>query len=81
MVLSGRYQPALLGARPGALPRDLGKVLLDWVWHREDGIGYLSESMSENSYGLAAWERSRRLSIMRVAAAYTIASLVSTSTS
>jgi len=40
-----------------------------------------SKSMSENSYGLAAWERSRRLSIMRVAAAYTIASLVSTSTS
>jgi len=38
------------------------------------------QSMSENSYGLAAWGRPRRLSITRVLAAYTIASLVSVST-
>ncbi len=39
------------------------------------------KSMSEKSYGLAAWGRPRRLSITRVMAAYTIASLVSVSTS
>jgi hypothetical protein len=40
LVLSGKYQLALLSARPGALPRDLEKALLDWVWHKRDGIGY-----------------------------------------
>ena len=40
-----------------------------------------SESMSEISYGLAAWGRPRRLSSTRVVAAYTIASLVSVRTS
>jgi len=45
-VLSGRYQLALLGARPGALPRDLEQALLDWVWHKEGGIGYLGVGLS-----------------------------------
>jgi len=40
MVLSGKYQLALLSARPDALPRDLEQALLDWVWHKENGIGY-----------------------------------------
>jgi len=31
MVLSGKYQLALLSARPDALPRDLEQALLDWV--------------------------------------------------
>jgi hypothetical protein len=46
LVLSGRYQLALLSARPGALPRDLERALLDWVWHKEDGIGYLGVRLS-----------------------------------
>jgi len=31
LVISGKYQLALLGARPGVLPRDMAKALLDWV--------------------------------------------------
>jgi len=41
LVLSGRHQLALLSSRPDDLPRDLEKALLDWVWHKEGGIGYL----------------------------------------
>lgn len=41
LVLSGRYQLALLGSRADKLPKDMENALLDWLWHRQVGIGYL----------------------------------------
>ena len=46
LVLDSKYALALLGARAAALPRDLEAALLRWVWHKEDGIGYLEEKVS-----------------------------------
>ena len=55
LVLSGRYQLALLGARPDALPRDVEQALLDWVWHKEDGIGYWCVRLSSPDGYLDTW--------------------------
>jgi len=41
LVLNGRYQLALLGSRATELPKTLENALVDWVWHRDKGIGYL----------------------------------------
>lgn len=41
LVLSSRYQLALLGSRATKLQENLEKALIDWVWHKEKGIGYL----------------------------------------
>jgi hypothetical protein len=41
LVLNNRYQLALLGSRATQLPKKLENVLVDWVWHKEKGIGYL----------------------------------------
>ena len=41
LVLSGRYQLALLGSRAEKLPKDVENALFDWMWHKQDGIGYL----------------------------------------
>jgi hypothetical protein len=41
LVLNNRYQLALLGSRADRLPRTVESALLDWVWHKSDGIGYL----------------------------------------
>jgi len=55
LVLSGKYQLALLSARPCALPRDLERALLDWVWHKEGGIGYLGARLSSPDDYLDTW--------------------------
>jgi len=41
LVLNNRYQLALLGSRASKLPKALENALVDWVWHKEDGVGYL----------------------------------------
>jgi len=42
LVLSNRYQLALLGSRATKLPKALEFALVDWVWRKDDGIGYLN---------------------------------------
>lgn len=46
LVLNNRYQLALLGSRATKLPKTLEFALVDWVWHKEDGIGYLEIPLS-----------------------------------
>jgi hypothetical protein len=46
LVLNNRYQLALLGSRSSKLPKSLEKALVDWVWHREDSVGYLEIPLS-----------------------------------
>lgn len=41
LVLNNRYQLALLGSRAARLPRAVENALVDWVWHKSDGLGYL----------------------------------------
>jgi hypothetical protein len=41
LVLNNRYQLALLGSRAARLPRTVENALVDWVWHKSDGVGYL----------------------------------------
>lgn len=41
LVLSGRYQLALLGLRASKLPKAVENALVDYVWHKKNGIGYL----------------------------------------
>jgi len=46
LVLNNRYQLALLGARATELPKTLENAIVNWVWHKEDGIGYLEIPLS-----------------------------------
>ncbi len=46
LVLNNRYQLALLGARASKLPKALENALVDWVWHKEDSVGYLEIPLS-----------------------------------
>ncbi len=46
LVLSSRYQLALLGARATNLPTNLEKAIVEWVWRKKDGIGYLEIPLS-----------------------------------
>lgn len=46
LVLNNRYQLALLGSRADGLLKSLEKALVDWVWHRQDGVGYLEIPLS-----------------------------------
>jgi hypothetical protein len=41
LVLNNRYQLNLLGSIPGLLSKELETALLQWLWERPDGIGYL----------------------------------------
>lgn len=41
LVLNNRYQLALLGSRAARLPKTVENALVDWVWHKGDGVGYL----------------------------------------
>jgi len=47
LVLNNRYQLTLLGSRAHELPRSLERALVDWVWHKEDGVGYLEIPLSK----------------------------------
>lgn len=46
LVLSSRYQLALLGSRVTSLPANLERALVEWVWHKKDGVGYLGIPLS-----------------------------------
>lgn len=46
LMLNNRYQLALLGSRASKLSKTLENALVDWVWHKEDGIGYLGIPLS-----------------------------------
>jgi len=46
LVLNNRYQLALLGSRASKLQKPLEKALVDWVWRKEDGVGYLEIPLS-----------------------------------
>lgn len=46
LVLNNRYQLALLGSRAARLSRTLEHALVDWVWHKDDGVGYLKIPLS-----------------------------------
>lgn len=46
LMLSGRYQLALLGSRAEKLPKSTEKAVFDWVWHKRDGVGYLEIPLS-----------------------------------
>lgn len=54
LVLSGRYQLALLGARATMLSQALEDALVDWVWHRKDGVGYLEMPLANLPRGFTA---------------------------
>ncbi|HRW05891.1 MAG TPA: hypothetical protein P5121_12385 [Caldilineaceae bacterium] len=47
LVLNGRYQLTLLGSQPGLLSTKLENALLQWLWARPAGIGYLGIPLSE----------------------------------
>jgi len=47
LVLNNRYQLALLGSRASKLSKSVEEALVDWVWHKEDGVGYLGIPLSK----------------------------------
>src|SRR3712207_5372039 len=47
LVLRGRHQLTLLGARSDDLPRDLEAALVRWVWHAPQGVGYFGEPLAQ----------------------------------
>ena len=73
-MLNGRYQLNILGSVPGLLPDWLARALLDWVWRREDGIGYLEaplvcpppQRQGEFERWMTSWELLSRLFPRRV---------------
>jgi hypothetical protein len=46
LVLNNRYQLALLGSRATKLSEAVEKALVDWVWHKDDGVRYLEIPLS-----------------------------------
>ncbi len=46
LVLNNRYQLTLLGSRAPKLSRSLEASFVKWVWHKEDGVGYLEIPLS-----------------------------------
>jgi hypothetical protein len=45
LVLNNKYTLALLSSRLDQIPANLEKALLNWLWSKQDGIGYLGESL------------------------------------
>lgn len=41
LVLNNRYQVALLGSRAKNLDKTIENALVEWIWHKNDGVGYL----------------------------------------
>lgn len=46
LVLTNRYAVCLLGSRTAQLPVETERALVTWVWHKEEGIGYLDATPS-----------------------------------
>ncbi|OGO17488.1 MAG: hypothetical protein A2Z14_17230 [Chloroflexi bacterium RBG_16_48_8] len=47
LVLSSRYQLNILGSIPGMLSEELEAALLQWLWEKPDGIGYLEIPLNQ----------------------------------
>jgi hypothetical protein len=47
LVLNNRYQLNILGSTPGTLSEELETTLLQWLWERPDGIGYLEIPLNQ----------------------------------
>lgn len=45
LVIANRYSLALLGARANQIPHATENALLNWLWHKPHGIGYLGVSL------------------------------------
>lgn len=45
LVLNGRYQLNILGSISGTISVELERRLLQWLWEKPDGIGYLGISL------------------------------------
>ena len=41
LLLGNRYQLNLFGSLPGMFTREFEKIILEWLWNKPDGIGYL----------------------------------------
>jgi hypothetical protein len=47
LVIDNKYALALLASRLAALPSAVESTLVQWLWHKDDGIGYLREPLSQ----------------------------------
>jgi hypothetical protein len=47
LVLNNRYQLNVLGSTPGMLSEELEIALLQWLWEKPDGIGYLEIPLNQ----------------------------------
>lgn len=47
LVLCNKYALTLLGARAAQIPPAVERALVNWVWRKPDGIGYLSVPLSQ----------------------------------
>jgi len=45
LLLDNQYTLSLLGSRATRLPNDTEKALVEWVWHKGSGVGYLGVSL------------------------------------
>jgi hypothetical protein len=54
LVLDNKYTLALLGSRAAALPRELERALVNWVWHKPDGMRYMGVELSHPPHPLKA---------------------------
>lgn len=54
LVIDNKYALALLGSRVASLPFDLEAALAQWLWRKEDGIGYLRQPLSQPPHPMKA---------------------------
>ena len=52
--LHSKYQIVLLGSRANLLPHKTETRLLNWLWHRDNGMGYLDMPLSPLNDGYTA---------------------------
>jgi len=66
LAIGGKYQLALLSARPALIPQNLEKPLLEWLWDKKGGIGYLSVILSSYNCNLSSGELDRWFSSLEL---------------
>ncbi|MCQ3936206.1 MAG: hypothetical protein DPW18_04060 [Chloroflexi bacterium] len=64
--LHGKYQITLLGSQPNLLARKTETNLLNWLWRREDGLGYLDMPLSPPKPGCTASQMDRWFTSMEI---------------
>lgn len=47
LVLNGKYQLNILGSKPGMLSEELESALLQWLWEKPEGIGYVNVPLNQ----------------------------------